>query len=518
MARKRKPAAPKSNVATANPPVPPGRSPAQDWMEREAHGEFDGVLDRRGFLKIAGVQAGLLVAGAHAPVAPPAAPGYLTRPPAVNGRSYDVVVVGAGAWGGWTAYWLRRLGAKVLMVDAYGPGNARSTSGDETRGMRTSYGDRPHGEQWMRWASRATTRWKSWDDEWGRDLKMRLFHTTGDFIFRSDWENFTKTTRDLFVKVGVRHEVVPVEDVRKAYPMIDLNDIKVCLHEPDAGVLRARRSCQCVAEVFLKLGGEMQVVRAYPSVARNRRMGELVLSNRDSVKGEHYVFALGPWMPKIFPGVMGVRMRTPVGQVCYFATPVADYRYTYPNLPSYNFPGVTGWPTLPFDSWGFRVRGGTNPAGGGGARGGGGGGRGGGRGGSGGRGGGRGGFGAATGDRQQDPDLSDRFVDVDYQARARNFLAERFPELKDAPLNGTHACHYELSITRNFIIDQHPEMSNVWLAGGGSAEGFKFGPVVGEYVARRVLGKDLEPELADGFRIPDQTYDTVVAGGGRGGD
>ena len=48
-----------------------------------------------------------------------------------------------GAWGGWTALNLRQMGAKVTIVDAYGPGNARSTSGDESRGVRSSYGDRP---------------------------------------------------------------------------------------------------------------------------------------------------------------------------------------------------------------------------------------------------------------------------------------------------------------------------------------------------------------------------------------
>ena len=486
------------------------------------------LFDRRDFLKTAGATAGLLAVGgqtlgAEPPPPPVAKATYGGMAPKVNGKSYDVAVVGAGAWGGWTAYWLRRMGASVLLIDAYGPGNGRSTSGDETRGVRTSYGDRPHGEQWMRWASRAITRWRSWDDEWGKDLKMRLFYTTGDFIFRNDWESFSKTTRDLYVKVGIRHEVVPVDDVRKQYPVIDLNGITVCLYEPDAGVVRARRATQCVAEVFMKLGGDLMTIRAYPSLARNGKMDDLILSNRETVKAGQYVFALGPWMPKAFPGVMGPRMRTPLGQVVYFATPIADERFTFPNLPSYNFPGVTGWPTLPYDSRGFRVRGGANPGGGGG-----GGGRGGagagdqaaGGGGGGGRGGGRGGGGGAPVDPfnpQQDPDLSSRFVDLDAQQRSRNFVAERFPLLKDSPINETRSCHYEQSITRNFIIDNHPDMANVWLAGGGSAEGFKFGPVVGEYVARRVLNKDLEPELAAGFKLPKETYDDPVVAGGGGG-
>ena len=472
----------------------------------------DATLPRRDFLKVAGAQAGLLAVGSTSlgagepPAAPPPAP-VVERPfpaPSLNGKTYDVAVVGAGAFGGWTAYWLRKLGASVVLVDAYGPGNSRSTSGDETRGVRTSYGDRPHGEQWMQWASRSIQRWKQWDDEWGRDLKMRLFFTTGDFIFRSEWENFTKTTRDLFVKNNIKHESVDVEIVRKEFPVFDLRDITACLYETEAGVVRARRATQCVAEVFQKMGGDMVVARAYPGLAKNRRMGDLILDTHETARAANYVFACGPWLGKVFPGVMGARLRTPVGRVCYFATPLGDERFSFPYMPSFNFPGVTGWPTLPIDSRGLRVRGG---GGGGGGRGGGGGG--------GGRGGGRGGGQPAgppvIGGPDQDPDLSDRHVDQETIQRSRNFLAERLPLLKDAPINETRACHYESSISRNFVIDRHPDMQNVWIAGAGSAEAFKSGPVIGEYVARRVLNKDLEPQLADGFRIPQETYEGIVA-------
>src|SRR5882757_8440460 len=52
----------------------------------------------------------------------------------------NVVVVGAGAFGGWTALYLLRSGFQVTLVDAWGPGNSRSTSGDETRVIRSTYG------------------------------------------------------------------------------------------------------------------------------------------------------------------------------------------------------------------------------------------------------------------------------------------------------------------------------------------------------------------------------------------
>jgi glycine/D-amino acid oxidase-like deaminating enzyme len=470
-------------------------------------------IQRRDFLKTAGVQAGLLAVGSKtlgAAEPPPAAatstPGAFLSAPAVNGKTYDIAVVGAGAFGGWTAYWARKLGASVVLIDAYGPGNSRSTSGDETRGVRSSYGDRPppQGEQWMQWANRSIQRWKAWDDEWGRDLKMRLFVTTGDFTFRPEWENMTKNTRDLFVKNGVKHESVDVEIVKKEFPQFDLRGITACLYEAEAGVVRARRSTQCVAEVFQKLGGDIVIARAYPGPLEGGRMGGLVLNNHETVKAQQYIFALGPWMGKTFPGLLGPRMRQPVGRVCYFATPHGDNRFEWPNMPSFNFPGTTGWPTLPFDSRGLRVRGGGGGGGGGGGRGGGGGGN-------------QGPLAQippaqqVVGGPEQDPDLSDRYVDPLTVERARAFLAERIPLMKDQPLNETRACHYEQSASRNFIIDRHPDIQNAWIAGGGNAEAFKSGPVIGEYVARRALNKDLEPQLAAGFRIPTETYEGIIA-------
>src|SRR5947207_4330623 len=58
-----------------------------------------------------------------------------------------VAVIGAGAFGGWTALHLRQSGADVTLIDAWGPGNSRSSSGGETRVIRAIYGpDRVYAE------------------------------------------------------------------------------------------------------------------------------------------------------------------------------------------------------------------------------------------------------------------------------------------------------------------------------------------------------------------------------------
>jgi sarcosine oxidase len=428
-------------------------------------------LDRRDFLKVAGTRAGLIAA------TPAVLEASLAerRAPAALARAADVVVIGAGAWGGWTAFHLRELGANVTLVDQYGPGNARATSGDESRGIRSSYGQR---ELWVRWARQAIERWKRWDEEWSRPLRMQLFFPTGDVILRAQWDPFLDDTKKSWDRLGIRHEQLTADEVKYRWPVIGTDGMTVALFEPDAGVARARRSCEAVAEVFRQKGGSIVIGRAAPGSRAGRRLSDVTLTTGDPLRADAFVFACGPWLPKALPDVMTNRMRAPMGYVFYYGVPPDDPRFTYPNLPSYNFPGVTGWPALPPDHRGFRVRGG-------------------------------GGTGPGAG--VQDPDLSDRWVDSTGFERQRRFLAQRFPLLEDAPLVQTHACHYEGTVSRNFIVDRHPELDNVWIAGGGNAEGFKMGPVIGEYVAQRVLQLPTDPSLDEQFRLAPGTFETRPA-------
>lgn len=519
------------------------------------------ALPRRDFLKVAGAGAGvLLIGGSDNSITRPV-PGVVRGLAATRSisASSDVVIIGAGAWGSFTALNLRKQGVNVTLVDAYGPGNARSTSGDETRGVRSSYGDRTgeQGEVWTLWAREAMKKWVAFDDEWGKHFRLNVYHTTGDLIMRQEWDNFQLRTKVWWDKNKIPYQVLSPSDVKKAFPVLSIDDITAILYEPDAGVVRARRATQMAAAAFESLGGKIVIGRATPSKIVNGKLTEIKLDTGATLRADTFIFCVGPWLGKTFPQIFAKKTRAPMGYVVYFATPVNDHRFTYPNLPSYNFPGVTGWAALPVDNRGFRVRGTERPPtppptaadsaaaiargvpptfglandstggrGGGGGRGRGG--RGGGAGatdttgargagagagvagagaGAGGAGGGRGNQTQDVPSPQSDPDTSDRWADMTRIDGSRRFVAHRFPLLKDAPVAQTHSCHYESTSSSNFIIDKHPDMSNVWIAAGGNAEGFKMAPVIGEYVSQRVLGVEGDPNVAKSFRIPEKDYD-----------
>ena len=73
----------------------------------------------------------------------------------MNGKHYDVAVIGAGVFGAWTARYLQLAGQRVLLVDAYGPSNSRASSGGESRIIRLGYGA---DEIYSRFSMRALTR------------------------------------------------------------------------------------------------------------------------------------------------------------------------------------------------------------------------------------------------------------------------------------------------------------------------------------------------------------------------
>jgi sarcosine oxidase len=477
----------------------------------------DSALPRREFLRVAGAGAGLFMVGGTDIASRGNVPGVKpSAMPRSTSASPEVVVIGAGGWGGFTALNLVQRGLKVTLVDAYGPGNARSTSGDETRGVRSSYGDRngEHGELWTLWARDAMKKWIAFDDEWGKRSRLNLFHATGDLIMRTEWDNFQLRTKVWWDKHKIPYEVLNPADVRKAFPVISMDDITAVLYEPDAGIVRARRATQAAAAAFETLGGKIVIGRATPGKTSNGKLEEVVLDTGQTLRADTFVWCVGPWMAKTFPELLAKKTRAPMGYVVYFGTPVNDERFTFPNLPSYNFPGVTGWAALPVDNRGFRVRGaerapgapGAAAAPGAGGAGGAGGARAGGGGGGGG-GGGRGGQQADVPPAQADPDTSDRWADAARIDGSRRFVAHRFPLMKDAPVSQTHACHYESTSSSNFIVDRHPGMSNAWIVAGGNSEGFKFCPVIGEYAAQRITGVDGDPKIAKAFRIPEKEYE-----------
>lgn len=160
-----------------------------------------------------------------------------------------IAVVGAGAFGGWTALHLLERGARVTLLDAWGPGNSRASSGGETRIMRGTYGpDQPYTEL----AARALALWPKYERRW----KRQFLHRTGVlWVVSSRDDSFERGSLDLLRGAGIKFQELSRLEMKKRWPQVNFAAVHWGIFEPDSGYLDARASCQAVVDAFIAEGG-----------------------------------------------------------------------------------------------------------------------------------------------------------------------------------------------------------------------------------------------------------------------
>ena len=367
-----------------------------------------------------------------------------TQAPAVSGGDvYDVAVVGAGVFGAWTAYRLAQAGRRVALLDAYGPGNARSSSGGQARVIRMGYGDQ---EIYTRWSMRSLEVWKSLLGPLGRPS---VFQEVGVLWMAHGEDPLTTTTLATLQRFGVVHERLSRSELERRWPQIDFGPNTWAIFEPESGFLVAFHAVQAVVQMA-EATGVMYLQEAVVPPQGKGPLGSVATRSGKSVRAGTFVFACGPWLPKMFPELLGERIFPTRQEVFYFGPPPGDERFRAPAMPVWVDFAEETYGVPDFKGRGFKV----------------------------------------APDRHGpafDPDTGTRIVTPETLATVRNFVARRFPGLKDAPLVASEVCQYENTSNGDFLIDRHPERENVWLVGGGSGHGFKHGPAVGEYVTARIV-------------------------------
>ena len=173
----------------------------------------------------------------------------------------SAIVVGAGAFGGWSALQLLQRGAKVTLLDAWGPGNSRSSSGGETRVIRATYG--PVGIH-TRMVARALELWQENEQRWN----VKLFFRVGALRMAGTDDSYERAALPLLKEAGIPFEKLSSADCAKRWPQINFDDVSWGIYEPDSGYLAARRACEAVLDAFLKGGGQFGRYRPLPARLR----------------------------------------------------------------------------------------------------------------------------------------------------------------------------------------------------------------------------------------------------------
>ena len=217
----------------------------------------------------------------------------------------------------------------------------------------------------------------------------------------------------------------------------------------------ARRAVAATAAEAVRLGVEVKLA----AIAEPHGSGtiEYVTSSAgEKFVAKEFVFACGAWLAKLFPAFLEDRIFPTRQTVFYFGIPAGDGRFSSPALPTWLIKNDECYGMPDLESRGLKIA-------------------------------------MDQHGERIDPDTQSRVVTSTEVEEIRRLVAYRFPALAHAPIVETRVCQYENTWNGDFLIDRHPTLSNVWLAGGGSGHGFKHGPAVGEYVTGQILD-DAEPE------------------------
>ena len=361
-------------------------------------------------------------------------------------QQLHVAIIGAGAFGGWTALHLLRRGARVTLLDSWGPGNSRASSGGETRIIRGVYGpDRLY----VGWTARAFGMWQEAERRWGRPL----FRRTGVLWMTGEDDAYVRESIPLLHDAGLAIEEIDPAAARTRFPQIDFDGVRSAFFEPEAGFLLARRACQTVAEAVAAEGGEVRIAAATPPSPRSGKLERLELTDGSTLQADLYLFACGPWLGGLFPEVIGERLLLVTRQeIFFFGLPPGDPWFHEDRCPTWiDLSGEWIYYGMPGNEHrGFKVADDTRGA-------------------------------------PFDPTFGERLASPGLLAAARQTLTRRFPRLAGQPVVESRVCQYENSPDGHLLFDRHPHAENVWLLGGGSGHSFKLGPALGEYAAGILL-------------------------------
>lgn len=367
--------------------------------------------------------------------------------------TYTVMVLGGGIVGAATAEALARRGERVLLVEQFAPGHTRGSSHGDGRIIRYAYADQVYVEL----AHLAYPLWQAA----GRRAGEPLIHLTGG------WDCDVANSAQLaqleinFQRYQLAYERLTAAESNRRWPQFHLDEGSEAIFQPDGGVALADRAVRALWRLAQAAGAD--------TVTEERIEGIDVVGDRVQLRGatgrryvgERLALTAGSWSGGLLRQLGLSLPLTPLQvQVAHFpvrsslshgldAMPVfIDYHTPQPfyGLPQVERPGVkVGWHT--------------------------------------------------AGAPLADPDEEQPLNQADMET-LRRFVWQRLPHLGTVPLQ-TILCRYTMTPDEHFVLDRHPQLPQVVIGTGFSGHGFKFGPALGELLARLVLqeplGFDLTP-------------------------
>lgn len=356
----------------------------------------------------------------------------------MNARNhFDVIVVGLGAMGSGVAHHLSGSGLKVLGLDSFHPPHVHGSSHGHSRVIRMAYGD---DQRYVPYVKRAYAGWEELERTVGKSLLTR----TGLILMGKPDSQLITSTRVSAGQHMVQLEQLDQAEIERRWPLLG-TDADMCgVWDPSGGILHVEACIDALLTRAVDLGGELRFnekVRAWKADSDSVE----VRSDSETYRAQRLVICAGPWCGTLLAELglpLWVERQVqiwlkPVTRQELFAPercPIFSWEHGVENV-FYGFPDLGRGVKVAHHHGGLRV----------------------------------------------EPDGVNRALESEDIDSVRRLLARFLPDANGAILDHD-VCMYTNTPDKNFLIDFHPQHSQVLIVGGCSGHGFKFASMVGELV------------------------------------
>ncbi len=337
----------------------------------------------------------------------------------------DVVVVGAGAMGSATAWWLARRGRSVVLLEQFAKGHGRGSSHGGTRIFRFGYPD----PAYVRMAQEALPLWRELEDDAGRTL----LETTGALDHGDP--ALIRQTADAMAASGAAHEHLAPAVAEERWPGMRF-DRSVLFH-PDGGRCLADATVAALQERAAHHGADVRFEVGPVQIERRADGIEARSPGGDIWYAPVAVVTAGAWLSKVVGSSVPLPpLRVTREQVQHFAP--LDAAVEWPSFIHHREPWVYGLLT---PGEGMKVA-------------------------------------AHHVGPEVDPDTSSE-PDPGLAASMVRYVQEWFPGLESDPQHVAR-CLYTTTPDESFVLERHGPLV---IGSPCSGHGFKFTPLIGRRLA-----------------------------------
>jgi sarcosine oxidase len=375
----------------------------------------------------------------------------------MSGNTYDVIVVGGGIMGACAAYRAAKRGSRVLLLEQFAIGHALGSSHGPHRIIRLAYDT----ADYVVLAKSAYAMWH----ELEQDSAQSLLVNVGGIDFGVPDALELREIGESYAAQGIAFESLDAAEIHKRYPQIRPPEGTIGFFQPDYSMLAADLCVKTAAAQAARFGAVVAENERVLSVAPDSD-GVRVATSKGVYHAARAILCAGSWMRPMLRSLgVDIPLIVTKEQVAFMAARDPE-AFTIGRFPLFihRFVGTTQlgsgfplWrhsgPKLMLDRSGPVV----------------------------------------------DPDDSDRSIDAAELDKLVTYATDLLPGLTGQVIE-TASCRYTMTPDEDFVVDTHPEHTQIVIASPCSGHGFKFGAVLGDILTDLALTGASDRNLAR-FRL-----------------